>query len=157
MADLAATKIVQTKPRAGVSRIVMADGVSFFPGMLVGIEGGYANHWADGANDVFAGVLMNGDSRTFDGVLTGATGDDRPPAAHVDTSGVTLTGLSVGGSPVATNVGDVVYSADSDPASITIDATGRTHPIGYLSAYHGATDQEVTLFTPTEALAQATA
>jgi hypothetical protein len=126
--------------------------------MLCALEGGYINHWADGANDVFAGVLLGGDDRAGDGVLTGNTSDTPPPEARVDVSGVTLMHLSgVGDTPTQAKVGDLVYCGTSNVADITLSATGRNHPIGYMSRFRSATDVDVTLFTPAEMLAQATA
>lgn len=159
MADLGANRVHKTSPRSGVNSYPIANGVTLYPGALVSLEGGYLNHWADGAADVFAGICL-GDALGIspgDG-LVGDTSATPIPEARVDESGVTLMHLdSVGDTPAQSKVGDLVYSADSDTDSLTLDATGRTHPIGYLSRFRTATDVDVTLFTPAEMLAQATA
>jgi hypothetical protein len=128
--------------------------------MLASLEGGYLNHWADGANDVFAGLVIGpgiGIGVDESEGMLGNTSLTPIPEASVDTGGVTLMHLSIGGTATQAKVGDLVYSADSDLASITLDASGRTHPIGWMSRYRSATDVDVTLFTPSEMLAQATA
>ncbi len=164
MADLGANRVHKTQPRSGYNSYPIADGVILYPGALVSLEGGYLNHWADGANDVFLGILL-GDAT---GISPGAalTGDtDAPtqlgtpvPEGRVDQSGVTLMHLdSVGGTPAQANVGDLVYSPDSDTDNLTLTIGALNHPIGYLSKFRSATDVDVTLFTPAEMLAQATA
>jgi len=162
MADLAAHTIHETRPRAGRDSYPITDGVTAYAGMLVGIQGGHANHWADGATDVFAGLAIGGDDRAGDGVLTGETSDSPDPQLHVNTGGDTLMHLaSVGEIPSGTvtqsDVGDVVYATSSNVTDITISSSGRSHPIGYIIRFRSATDVDVQLFTPTEMLAQATA
>jgi hypothetical protein len=157
MTDLAVRTIYKTKARAGRNAYKIADGVTVYEGMLCSLEGGYLNHWADGANDVFLGILLGGDSRLGDGVIIGETSDPNPPHGFVDDSGGVLMHITVAGSPDATKVGDLVYSEFSNVSDITLNASGRTHPIGWMSAYRSSTDQDVTLFTPSEMLAQATA
>lgn len=159
MADATANTTHTTKPRGGRRAYVIANGVTVYAGMLASLEGGYLNHWADGANDVFVGIVLGeGDGILAGAAMTGDTSATPPPEVRCDESGVTLEGLStVGGTPTAAKVGDLVYSADSSVSSITLDNTGRTHPIGYMSRFRSATDVDVVLFTPTEMLAQATA
>lgn len=158
MADLAANVIHKTQPRAGRHSFPVANGVTVYAGQLVGIEGGYANHWADGANDVFGGILLRGDDPNHDGTLLGDTSASPIPEVTIDCSGVTLMHLdSVGGTPTQAKVGDLVYCGTSNTDDITLDSSGRNHPIGWLSRYRSATDVDVTLFTPEEMLAQATA
>lgn len=159
MADLGANRVHKTQPRSGYNSYPIANGVTLYPGALVSLEGGYLNHWADGAGDVFVGIVL-GDATGISpgGALTGDTSATPIPEARVDQSGVTLMHLdSVGDTPTQAKVGDLVYSADSDTDSLTLDNTGRTHPIGYMSKFRTATDVDVTLFTPAEMLAQATA
>ena len=156
MADVTASATRKTAPAPATLSLQIADGVTVYAGMLVGIEGGFANHWADGANDVFAGILLNGDDRAGDGVLLGETSDTPPPRCRVQT-GITLMHQSIGGSPAQANVGDLVYCGTSNPADMTLTASGRNHPIGWMSDYRAATDVDVTLFTPSTMLAQATA
>ena len=159
MADLAVDRIFATKTRSGRESFPIANGVTLPVGALVALEGGYLNHYADGANDVFVGIVLGPGMGISPGAaITGNTSGTPVPEARVDCSGVTLVGLSsVGGSPDATKVGDLVYSADSDTDSMTLDDTGRTHPIGYMARFGSASDVDVTLFTPTEMLSQATA
>jgi hypothetical protein len=159
MADLGADRIFATKTRAGRDAYPIADGVTLVVGALVALEGGYLNHYADGANDVFVGIVTGpGIGISPGAALLGNTSGTPVPQARVDSSGVTLVGLaSVGGAPDATKVGDLVYCADSDTDNMTLDDTGRTHPIGFMSRFGGSADVDVTLFTPTEMLCQATA
>jgi hypothetical protein len=73
-------------------------------------------------------------------------------------SGVVLMHLdSVGDTPSQAKVGDLVYCGTSNTDDMTLDSTGRTHPIGILWFYRSATDVDVKLFTPAEMLVQATA
>jgi hypothetical protein len=159
MADVTARKTLETKTRSGRSAYPIADGVTLYEGALVGLEGGYLNHYADGANDVFVGIVL-GDALGISpgGALTGDTSASPVPEARVDDSGVTLMHLDdVGGSPTAANVGDVVWCGTSNTDDITLTQGSRLHPIGYLSRFRSAADVDVTLFTPAEALAQITA
>ena len=54
----------------------------------------------------------------------------------------------------ATDLGAPVYCADNDLDSLTITIGGLNHPIGYISYWRNNADMDVTLFTPTEMLAQ---
>jgi hypothetical protein len=162
MVDVTARKTLATKTRSGRSAYPIADGVTLFEGALVGLEGGYLNHWADGANDVFVGIVLGDALGVSPGAaLTGNTSATPVPEARVDDSGVTLLGLdSVGGTPTAAKVGDIVYATTSNTDDLTLDATAggvADHPIGFLSGFRSATDVDVTLFTTAEFLAQATA
>lgn len=159
MADLGANRIHKTQPRSGYGSYPIANGVTLYPGALVSLEGGYLNHYADGANDVFVGIVL-GDALGISpgGALTGDTSASPVPEARVDQSGVTLMHLdSVGNITDQTDVGDVVYCGTSNTDDMTTDSTARTHPIGYVAAVRSTTDVDVTLFTPAEMLAQATA
>lgn len=158
MADTAANVYPTSQRDDGTNAWPIANGITMYHGMLVGLEGGYANHWADGANDVFAGLCVGGDARANDGVLTGNTSDTPPPEAHVDTSGLILEHMdSVAGTPAQAKVGDLVYCGSSNIDDLTLNSSGRNHPIGILWRYRSATDVDVKLFTPQGMLAQATA
>jgi hypothetical protein len=159
MVDVTARKTLATKTRSGRSAYPIADGVTLFEGALVGLEGGYLNHWADGANDVFVGIVLGDALGVSPGAaLTGDTSGTPVPEARVDDSGVTLLGLdSVDGTPTAAKVGDVVYCTTSNTDDLTLTAGALNHPVGFMSAFRSATDVDVTLFTTAEHLAQATA
>lgn len=159
MADVTAKVIHQTKQRAGRISVPMANGVTLYEGMLVGEEGGYANHWRDNAADHFLGICLGGDDRANDGVLTGNTSDTPVPEAHIDSSGVELCHLAAIAGPTLTqaNLYDYVYCATSNVADIDLQSSGNTSPIGYISRFVSATDFNVTLVTPAEFKAQATA
>ena len=160
MADLAANSFIETRPRAGRDAGRIADGVTLYAGALVGLESGLVNHWADGANDVFLGIVLGGDDRAGDGIIIGETSDTLPPEAHIDTSGVVLMHLdSVAGQGATTiaNQGDLVYCATSNPDDMTLVSSGHTHPIGFVLRWRATDDIDVQLFTPAEMLAQATA
>lgn len=159
MGDLAAhNNDLQMSPRGAAHSQPIADGVTVYVGALVGLESGYCNHWADGANDVFLGIVTGGKDRGRDGILLGETSDTPDPHAFIDVSGVTLMNLdSVDGTPTQAKVGDLVYSSTSNTDDIDLQSSGHTHPIGWLSYFRSATDVDVTLFTPEEHLAQANA
>lgn len=161
MADVTARTLLKTRPRAGIDSFPMANLTTtqyFYAGQLVGLEGGYANHWADGANDVFAGILLRADDADHDGVFQGNTSLTPIPECTVDTSGVVLMHLdSVGDTPTQAKVGDYVYCGTSNIDDITLDSSGRNHPIGILLRYRSATDVDVQLFSLAEHAAQAIA
>ncbi len=145
--------VIETTPRAGRNSYTIANGVTLVEGCLVGLSGGYLIHWVQGATDVFQGILIGGDSRLNDGVIVGNTADTPAPKGFVDNSGVTLKHLtSVTGAAAITDIGDPVESADSDVDSLTTTIT--VHPIGYISGWRSTSDVDVTLYTPTEMLAQ---
>lgn len=160
MADLAASVVHKTQAR-GRNAAQIANGVTLYEGALVGLEAGYLNHWADGANDVFWGVLLGpGIGLAVGAALTGNTSATPPPEGQVDTSGVVLMHLDSVAGQVATtiaNQGDLVYCATSNTDDMTLVASGHTHPIGWISRWRATDDIDVQLFTPAEMLAQATA
>lgn len=160
MTDAAASVVHKTQARSGYNSYPIANGVTLYPGQLCSLQGGYVDHWADGANDVFLGIVL-GDALGISpgAALTGNTSASPIPEARVDESGVTLMHLAaIGGTPTQAKVGDLVYAADSNSlTAITLTIGALNHPIGYLSKFRSATDSDVTLFTPAEMLAQATA
>lgn len=147
MADQTTNKFRNFRPRGGTVSQEIADGVTIGIGALVQIQSGKLNHWDK--SGIFLGVLINGDSRLDDGVITGESSDRFPPRGTVDISGVTLTGVAVAN---ATAAGALVHCADSDPANLTT-ATAQEPPIGYISDFRSASDCDVTFFTPSEFLA----
>ncbi len=159
MADLTVATVLKTQARSGYNAYPIANGVTLVPGCLVGLEGGYLNHWADGANDVFAGIVL-GDALgiTPGSALLGDTSASVIPQARVDQSGVTVMHVAtLAGTPTQAKVGDLVYCATSNLADITLTIGALNHPIGYMSKFRSATDVDITFFTPAEMLAQATA
>jgi hypothetical protein len=159
MADLAANTQLKTRPR-GRSEYPIANGVTLFVGAFVGIEGGYANHWAGGVNDVFGGICLGAGEgvSTTTGALTGNTSATPLPSVRVDDSGVTIMHVAgLGGTATQAKVGDLVYCPDSNPANMTLTIGALNHPIGFLSKFRATADVDVTLFTSAEMLAQATA
>lgn len=154
MADAAARTVLTTRANAGRDSFPITDGVTLYEGQLISLVAGYANHWDDdeAGLDLFLGIALRGDDRLGNGVLTGETSDPMPPEVVVDTSGVILMHLdSVAGTPTAAKVGDLVYSVDSDIASISMtDTTGDGIAIGVLWRFRSANDVDVKLFTPTE-------
>ena len=148
MADLAAKTVLKSAPRAGVGSYPIANGVVVYEGMLAQLEGGYLNHW-DETGD-FLGVVVGGDDRAKDGVLTGATSDSPPPEARVDESGMILMRLSIGGTPTQAKVGDPVYCATSNVSDLTLTPSGSQRAVGRLIRYRSATDVDVMLYTPAE-------
>lgn len=155
MGDLSATFMHKTRGSTRQSAPI-ANTVTLYEGCLVGFEGGYANHWADGAADVFAGIVLGPGVGIDPGAaLLGATSATPIPEVSIDTSGVTLMHLaSVDGTPTQAKVGDIVYGNGSDPADLNLAAvTANNTPVGWLSYFRSATDVDVTLFTPSEFLA----
>lgn len=159
MADAAARTIQKTQTRSGYNAYPIANGVTVYEGMMCSLEGGYINHWADGAADVFLGIVLGDALGVSPGAaLTGNTSGTPVPEARVDESGTTLMHLaSVAGTPTQAKVGDLVYSATSNTDDMTLTIGSLNHPIGYMSKFRSATDVDVTLFTPAEMLCQATA
>lgn len=149
MADLSARTIHKTRP-PGASSYIIADGVVLYEGALVQAQSGYLNHWDETGQ--FLGLLVGGDDRARDGVLTGETSDTPPPEGYVDESGVVLMHMAVAGSPTQADVGALIYCADSDPANMTKTDTTNP-PIGRLVRFRSASDCDVQLFTPGEWLA----
>jgi len=156
MADLGAAVQHVTRNRAGRSSLPIANTVTLYEGALLGIEGGYLNHWADGAADVFAGVCLGPSvGIAAAAAMLGNTSATPVPEASFDDSGVTLMHLdSVGGTPTQAKVGDIVYSTSSNTDDMSLTAVTTTdNPIGWMSRWRSATDLDVTLFTPSEFLA----
>lgn len=148
MADRTANKVYKTQGGYETRSYVIADGVTLGVGALVQLESGVLNHWDETGQ--FVGIVIGGDDRAKDGVLLGETSDTPPPEARV-AIGATLMHVAVAGTP-AGKVGQLVYSADSDPASFTM--TDTTHPpVGVLQRVRSASDCDVRLFTPEEWLA----
>jgi len=155
MADLSANVIHKTRGSTRQSAPI-ANGVTLYEGALVGWEGGYANHWADGANDVFAGIVLGAGIGIAPGAaLLGNTSATPIPEVQIDTSGVTLMHLdSIDGTPTQAKVGDIVYGVSSNTDDLDLTAvTANNTPVGWLSYFRSATDSDVTLFTPSEFLA----
>jgi len=161
MADVTANKVLTTTTRSGRSAYQIKNGDTIYAGELVGIEAssGYLTTWADGANDVFIGIVL-GDALGVSpgGALTGDTSATPVPEARVDDSGVVLTHLtSVAGASAVTATGDLVYCPDGDIDELTTTIGSNVHPVGFVKRWRSATDVDVQLFTPTEMLAQANA
>jgi hypothetical protein len=145
-----AKKIHKTRPNAGVSSYVIADGVTLYEGQLVQLKSGYLDHWDKTGQ--FVGILVGGDDRAGDGVIIGETSDTPPPEGRVNESGVILMHVAVGGTPTIADVGALVYCNDSDVANLTkTDAANAV--VGRLVRFRSASDCDVQLFTPAEHLA----
>ena len=148
MADAAAKVVHKTAPNSGRWSHIIADTVVVFEGQLAQLQAGFLNHWDETGK--FLGIVIGGDDRAGDGVLTGETSDTPPPEARVDQSGVILMHLaSVAGTPTQAKVGDLVFSADSDVANLTLTDTTNP-PVGRMVRFRSATDVDVQLFTPGE-------
>lgn len=149
MSDQAAKVIRKTSDR-GRGSYQIANTVVLYEGQLCQLESGYLNHWDQ--TGTFLGILLGGDDRAKDGVLTGNTSDTPPPEGRVDESGTVLMHVAVGGSPTIANQGALIYCADSNPANLT--KTDTTHPpVGWLKRFRSSSDCDVQLFTPAEFLA----
>ena len=145
MADPTISTVPDSRSRDR-ERHPLADTVVMVSGALVGLPdaSGVCDFWDNLTSSVFLGISL--DAGTGDS--TPASGTERVHT-RIDTSGKILTGLTVLGTPTLVKVGEKVYSADGNVASITLAAT--TGPaIGYMSKYTAATDQDVTLYTPAE-------
>lgn len=123
--------------------VLVDDGVQLYAGELVGVPDadGLLDHWDNVATSRFLGILLEdvlGDES--EGVM-----------GKVDTSGITLANVAVAGTPTQAKLFEKVYCADGNITGLTMTAT--TSPaIGYLSRYVSASDCDVTLFTPAEAM-----
>lgn len=163
MADLTADYPLQAQGDYEIFTAIIADAVTLYHGALVGIEGGYANHWADGAADTFGGYVLGGDT-TLVNDQPALLGDITPPtgrtAARVRIAeGAILTGLKGllgpgGGAVVQADVGKPVYCPTSNPEDMTMVVTGANHVIGVLDDFRSATDVDVRLLTRAEMTAQ---
>lgn len=149
MADQAAKAIRKTRSR-GFSSYIVADGVTLYEGQLVQLEGGYLNHWDETGK--FLGILLGGDDRAKDGVILGETSDTPPVEGRVDESGVILLHMAVAGTVAQSDVGALIYCADSNPANFTKTDTTNP-PVGRLVRFRSTSDCDVQLFTPAEWLA----
>jgi len=147
MANPTVDAIYETRPRAGRQSAIVTNATQLVAGSLVCLlSTGYVGFWDDGAASIFLGLCTES--------VLGNTSATPPTEAKVNTEGVTLRNITVAGTPTQAKVGDPVYSADGNVGSITLTIGALNHPIGYMSRYISATEQEVTLFTPTEMLAQ---
>lgn len=161
MADVTVHVVHQTQARSGRESHPVADTVEVFRGALVGLQAGFVNHWADGANDAFLGIVIGGDSTAVTanpGQIIGDTSETPDPEAHINTEGVILQHLtSVLDTTAAitqANVGDHVYCGTSNVDDMELNTTGNTSPIGVLVRFVSTTDMDVKLLTPTEFLSQ---
>lgn len=146
MADRTTNKIYKTKGGFQTEAYRIADGVTLGVGALVQTESGYLNHWDESGD--FIGIVVGGTDRARDGVIIGETSDTPPPEAIV-AIGATLMHVAVAGTVTIADVGELVYSADSDPASLTKTDTTNP-PVGRIVRVHSAGIASVQLFTPSE-------
>ena len=61
MADAAAHTEPKYAPRTDTQSFPIADGQTIYRGSLGGIAAGYLDDWADGATDLFVGLIFGGD------------------------------------------------------------------------------------------------
>jgi len=158
MTNLAANTLLVGRQLGQTMSFEIEDEDTIYLGMLAGIDNTskHLSHWDDGASSVFLGVVVRADSRLNDGVFEGEASDTPPPEATVNISGYTFEGLTaVGGSP--TGIGQVVYCVDSNPANMTVEASGKNHIIGIITRFTSATDLDVTLLPFLTHVAQANA
>jgi hypothetical protein len=162
MADLTADSELKAQGNGKLFSAKIANAVTLYHHALVGIEGGYANHWADGANDVFGGIVVGGDT-TLVSDAEALLGDTTPPTGRmvprvrIEEAAI-LVGLdSITGASAQTTEGDLVYCGTSNTDDMTTDSSGMTHPIGFIDEWRSTTDVDVKLLTRAEMLAQATA
>lgn len=137
----------------GVDSFPIANGVTLGIGALVQLESGFLNHWDE--TGIFLGVIVSGEDTgrgtAASGTLTGLTSLTPDPRGYVRTDGVVLHDLAaVGGTPTQAKVGNQVWSADSDHASITLTTTGNA-AIGRLWDFFSSAKVDVKLFPVTRA------
>lgn len=166
MSDAAATKTVETRPRAGRDSFPIVNAGVLYAGSLVQLSAGFLDDWDDaGAGSTFMGLLIGGDTSANASTVTDGrfTGDTSPnsglvPEGRVDTSGVVLMHLdSINGTPTQAKVGDLIYAGSSNLDDLDLQASGNTDPVGWLIRFRASDDCDVQLFTPSEFLAQQTA
>ena len=148
MADRTTNKFYETRPRGSRSAFRMADGITLAAGTLVqlNLSTGYLDHWDEAG--AFAGIVIGGEDRAGDGILTGETSDTPIPEAYVDVSGALLMHVAVASGNQAA-VGDPVFCADSDPANLTVVDTTNP-PIGFVVRFRTASDCDVQLLSMAE-------
>jgi len=147
MADQTVNKVYRTEER-GKKAFNVTNAVQIYGGMLVGLSaaGGRLQLWDNVATTIFVGLAEED--------ALGNTSATPEVRCRVDTSGKVLKGVAVASATQA-SVGDVVYSQDSNVASLTtVAATSRA--IGIIIGYRSASDCDVQLFTPTEFAAYVT-
>lgn len=142
MANLTSDLVSSSRPRAGRDSSVLANGVTFYAGGLVGTNAaGYLAKWADTAGHKFEGILLAG------GV--GNTSATPPTEGRVDTSGLVLAGATVA-SLTQADVNTLVHCTTDNPADLTLVAGSNVKAIGVVIRYISAGVGDVRLFTPTE-------
>ena len=136
-------KIYETAGR-DVMSFVITSGTVVYDGALVGINEttGKVVLWTDNSSAVvtFLGVTEKGGTGN-----AGATVE-----ASVNTSGITLKRITVGGTPTISDitcVGDLCYATDDNTFTRNAAAEG---PVGIITRWYSSTTVDVTLFTPSE-------
>lgn len=142
--------------RAASNRYYVANGVTVYPGALVGIDtAGLVFPWdAAGAADWFLGFAMDGVVLSKEVAGDGSLTEDN--AVRIWTAGLILRDVPVATVAGAANHHDVVYAgSDNWAADLTLVAT-TADSIGRVLRYRGSGTQcDVLIFSAEEFLAQA--
>lgn len=142
MTNPTADAVHETRPNAGRESFIVKTATTLYAGALVGLAAdGYMDNWNNVASSRFLGILLAG--------AVGDTTASPPVEGRVDSSGAILRGLTLLGTPTQAKVGDLVYGADGNIATLTLTAA-LSPAIGIFTRYIDATNQEVRLFTPAE-------
>jgi hypothetical protein len=85
------------------------------------------------------------------GAITGNDAADLPVRAIVRVDGPILEGVDVTGVTDRANIGDLVWCADDNTATLSLTASALAGPVGRLWDWRSNTDMDVKLFTSMEA------
>ncbi len=137
MANLSASVIYESHPRAGVRSYLLKDAEVVYGGSLIGLDAnGYAVKWSNAALQ-FLGLALE--------PATGATSGTPPAEVRVNTSGTTLKGVTVT-SVAQTNVGDYVYCSTDNAADFVLTPTSTAPAVGKVVRYVTTNTADVELF-----------
>jgi hypothetical protein len=138
--------------RGRTRSFVVKNAQALYVNGFVGLDAnGLLVPWTDAASQRFLGVFVEFDKAFAVGEThDGDTSATPPIRGIVDVSGQYLVGVDVAGVTARANIGDLVYSADDNPATLSTTATTSVRAIGWLADFRSTSDMDVQLFTPAE-------
>lgn len=134
--------------RGKTRSFVVKNAQALYVNGLVGIDSnGLLVPWADTAGIKFLGTFVEFDRS---GVTQGDTSASPPVRGVVDISGQYLREVDVAGVTARANIGDLVYCADDNPATLSTTATTNVRAVGWLADFRSTSDMDVQLFDAAE-------
>lgn len=149
MANLTRRATYGTEVRAGRDSWPIADGVTLFPGALVGVNAaGYLDKWSDTAGMILAGILLAGNPDV--NPLTGSTSTTPNPEGRVNVNGDYIRDV-----PIATltqaGVNSKVYcTTDNLEEDCTLTAASNVGEIGIVTRFRSAGRGDIQLYSHSE-------